>query len=113
MSYTEYDLTEQAKFKRLNEIVELSTKTDLESQIAYMEIYSEFVPIAGAILKSLKKLQSLQPSDSEKIVKEIDTCDDSQDIHRPAQCTGKCQIMGVGLSQCSTCGWDETHSLRK
>ena len=44
------------------------------------------------------------PSDSEKIVPERDTYDPTL-----GQCTGKCNIMGVGLSQCMECGWDETH----
>ena len=87
-------------------IYAICCKSDLESQIEFIELSSPQFPIMEHILESLKKLKSMLPVESVDIVKEMDTFDPTL-----GKCTGKCQIMGVGLTQCNECGWDETQSL--
>jgi hypothetical protein len=105
MSYLEPDEFEKA-FLRTRELLE---ETSLDAQIEFLTLsmdFQELHPVYGAILKSLKQLKSMLPEQPETVVPERDTYDPTL-----GKCTGKCKIMGVGLSQCTECGWDETHSL--
>ena len=94
-------------YDRIEKLQGLSDKTDLEAQIAFMEAQPDMWPVGEAILKSLKKLKSMLPAETDAIVPEMDTFDPTQ-----GKCTGKCNIVGVSLSQCTECGWDETHSQK-
>jgi hypothetical protein len=106
MSYLEIDETVIKRNLALEVLVCLEQKTDIDSQIAYMEAGTSYriSPITEAILKSLKKLKSMIQIESDDIVLEKDTFDPEAGM-----CTGKCHMMGVVLTQCSECGWDDTY----